>query len=258
MSEASFHVYTICLSGTTHDAYRRIFNRGGSRNSCKHRVSPHSLRQLILSTPLFKTSTVVDQSKPRSVQKSTRDSYTAYLKMPSNLPEIDDDVIVNCIEQRASEFQGHIPTLNFETLQVIKSHSFECHYWCYRYYNNGRFRVHYDWLPDTVPSFKHSGNRATSFFVYLQVDCQGGATVFPAVERPISESWCEFLNCKNETGHEVPWLEVKPKVGTALFWYNIQVSGEVDMKTLHAGAPVFNGTKIGLNIWTRERSWRDL
>ena len=220
--------------------------------------TPHSLLQLILSTPLFKTSTVVDQSKPRSVQKSTRDSYTAYLKMPSNLAENDDDVVVNCIEQRASEFQGYIPTMNFETLQVIKFLLSAIIADDGRYNDNGRFRVHYDWLPDTVPSFEHSGNRVTSFFVYLQVDCQGGETVFPAVERPKSESWCELLNCKNETGHEIPWLEVKPKVGNALFWYNIESSGEVDMKTIHAGAPVFNGTKIGMNIWTRERSWRDL
>jgi prolyl 4-hydroxylase len=56
---------------------------------------------------------------------------------------------------------------------------------------------------------------------------------------------------------EVPWVEVKPKVGRALFWYNINEDGEVDMKTLHAGATVTEGTKYGLNIWTRQRSWRD-
>ena len=72
------------------------------------------------SNPLFKTSTVIDQSKADSVKKSTRDSYTAYLKAPSNPFTNDDDVVVNCIEQRASEFQGHIPTDNFESLQVIK------------------------------------------------------------------------------------------------------------------------------------------
>ena len=178
--------------------------------------------------------------------------------MPSNVAENDDDAVVNCIEQRASQFQGHIPTTNFETLQVIKFLSSGCHRWCYRYNDSGQFRVHFDWLPNTVPSFQHSGNRATSFFVYLQVDCQGGETVFPKVERPKSESWCTILNCRNEMGLEVPWLEVKPKVGTTLFWYNIHTGGDVDMNTLHAGAPVLNGTKIGLNIWTRERSWRDL
>jgi hypothetical protein len=77
---------------------------------------------LRLSNPLFKTSTVLDQSKRNSVQKTTRDSYTAYLKAPpkSNLAKTDDDVVVDCIEKRASAFQGYIPTDNFESLQVIK------------------------------------------------------------------------------------------------------------------------------------------
>jgi len=71
------------------------------------------------------------------------------------------------------------------------------------------------------------------------------------------ESLCEFLRCRDENGAEVKWIDVKPKVGTALFWYNIGPTGEVDRKTLHAGSVVTNGSKIGLNIWTRERSWRD-
>lgn len=98
----------------------------------------------------------------------------------------------------------------------------------------------------------------TSFFIYLFATCQGGETVFPAIPRPKGDSWCGLLKCLNETGGNVEWLEVRPTVGTALFWYNIGVDGEADMKTLHAGAPVINGTKVGLNVWTRERSWRDL
>jgi len=46
------------------------------------------------------------------------------------------------------------------------------------------------------------------------------------------------------------------KVGTTIFWHNIDPSGMVDLKTLHAGALVINGTKVGLNIWTRERKYR--
>ena len=127
-----------------------------------------------------------------------------------------------------------------------------------RYGDGGKFRLHYDWLPDGVPSLPHSGNRVTSFFVYLSANCEGGTTVFPGIMRQKYESLCEFLRCRDENATEVKWIEVKPKVGTALFWYNIEPSGQVDMKTLHAGSAVTNGTKIGLNIWTRERSWRDL
>jgi hypothetical protein len=33
----------------------------------------------------------------------------------------DDDVVVNCIERRAAQFQGYVPVDNLETLQVVKS-----------------------------------------------------------------------------------------------------------------------------------------
>lgn len=103
---------------------------------------------------------------------------------------------------------------------------------------------------------KFAGNRLTSFFVYLLVDCNGGTTIFPRLQRPNSSEWCTQLKCRHDNGEEVGWLEVKPKVGTAIFWYNLDRDGVADEKTLHLGAPVFNGTKFGLNIWTRERSWR--
>lgn len=161
-------------------------------------------------------------------------------------PFNDDDVVVNCIEQRAAYFQGYTAISNLETLQVVK---YVPLYLLTRYHEDGQVQPHFDWLPTTVPSFERSGNRLSSFFVYLLANCTGGTTAFPRVPRPSSSEWCRHLNC------DVPWLEVKPKVGTAIFWYNLNSTG-VDMKTLHAGSRVVSGTKIGLNIWTRERIWR--
>ena len=40
--------------------------------------------------------------------------------MPSNLAANDEDVVVNCIEQRAAQFQNYIPVDRMETLQVVK------------------------------------------------------------------------------------------------------------------------------------------
>jgi prolyl 4-hydroxylase len=97
----------------------------------------------------------------------------------------------------------------------------------------------------------------SSFFVYLVADCKGGETVFPEVWRPKAPEWCGTVRCKDDWGQEIFRLEVLPKVGTAIYWRNLQPSGAPDAKTLHAGAPVVNGTKIGLNIWTRERKFRN-
>jgi len=80
------------------------------------------------------------------------------------------------------------------------------------------------------------------------------------VTRPHSEEWCTHLKCSGDDGEEVPWVEVQAKEGTAVFWHNLDPDGNTDDRTLHAGAPVVAGTKIGLNIWTREspfRTWDD-
>jgi prolyl 4-hydroxylase len=83
--------------------------------------------------------------------------------------------------------------------------------------------------------------------------------VFPEVSRPAAAEWCGVLQCHDDEGKEVEWLEVRPKVGTAIFWYHLDpVSGEGDRKTLHAGMPVINGTKVGLNIFTRQMQYRNL
>jgi prolyl 4-hydroxylase len=82
--------------------------------------------------------------------------------------------------------------------------------------------------------------------------------VFTKVPRPKAPEWCDALVCQDDAGNEVEMVEVRPKVGTAIFWYNLDKNGVGDELTMHAGAPVINGTKIGLNIWTREKRWRNI
>jgi hypothetical protein len=73
------------------------------------------------SEPLFGESTVLDYDNPANpVDKVHRDSWTAYLNLPYNPEESDDDAVVKCIEERAAQFQGHIPVQNLENLQVVK------------------------------------------------------------------------------------------------------------------------------------------
>lgn len=51
---------------------------------------------------------------------------------------------------------------------------------------------------------------------------QGGATVFPSIR-----------------------VALRPKKGTAAFWYNLHASGHGDYATRHAACPVLTGTKWG-------------
>jgi len=71
------------------------------------------------SNPLFSESTVLNyDSNP--VDKSHRDSWTAYLSLPTDPEENDDHAIIKCIEERAAQFQGYVPVANMENLQVVK------------------------------------------------------------------------------------------------------------------------------------------
>ena len=43
-------------------------------------------------------------------------------------------------------------------------------------------------------------------------------------------------------------LGIRPEAGSAVFWYNLQRSGEADRLTLHGACPVLFGTKWGIKI----------
>ncbi len=47
-------------------------------------------------------------------------------------------------------------------------------------------------------------------------------------------------------------LNISAVKNRAVFWYNVDVNGIGDPRTLHAGAPVLQGVKYGLNIWIDE------
>jgi prolyl 4-hydroxylase len=180
------------------------------------------------------------------IDRSHRDSQTTYFPLPYDPAGDDAHAVIKCIEERAAHFQGNIPIQNIENLQVVK------------YIAGGHYNPHYDWLYEPNGGFDldTAGNRASSFFVYLEANCTGGSTNFPGVDRPVENEWCETLNCVDEGGKPIKTVEVKPKVGRAIFWWNVDAQGEVDKTTWHAGAPLIKGSKIGLNIWTRRRRFR--
>ena len=99
----------------------------------------------------------------------------------------------------------------------------------------------------TTPSY--GGNRLSSFFVYVKADkLTGGGTNFPLLEQGRDERWCDYVDC------DEPWengVTFRPVPGNAVFWENL-VDGRGDERVVHAGLPVVKGSKIGMNIWTRE------
>ena len=149
--------------------------------------------------------------------------------------------MVHCIEDRALEFQGFdVPRTHLEPVQLVK------------YGAGEHYDFHTDWFTDPRYSFaENGGNRLSSFFVYVHVgnDTTGGGTNFPLVGELRDERWCRFVDCDEEYEKGVTF---RPIEGNAVFWENMTPQGVGDRKTLHAGLPVTTGSKIGMNIWTRE------
>jgi prolyl 4-hydroxylase len=135
-----------------------------------------------------------------------------------------------------------------------------------RYRPGQKYDLHTDFWPQHQVMNDGSGrqfNRAASFFVFLRANCTGGETWFPKVdvayssaERPASgddmmEKWYGERVVREERDGESSGVKFKPIVGSAIFWVNLNEEGEGDGRVVHAGLPVEEGEKIGLNIWPR-------
>ncbi|CAF3338903.1 unnamed protein product [Rotaria socialis] len=124
---------------------------------------------------------------------------------------------------RLSRLIGAVTNLTMETaedLQVLN------------YGVGGYYQPHADFfqvLENGGFTFKN-GNRIATWLTYMSDVEFGGATVFLAVD-----------------GHIVP------KKRSAVFWYNMFASGEVDYRTAHAACPVLIGNKWIATKWIHER-----
>ncbi|XP_052856402.1 prolyl 4-hydroxylase subunit alpha-2 isoform X2 [Drosophila gunungcola] len=73
------------------------------------------------------------------------------------------------------------------------------------------------------------GERIATVLFYLGDVDSGGDTIFPLIN-----------------------INVTPKKGSAVFWYNLHNSGAVNEKSLHSACPVISGSKYVLTKWINE------
>jgi prolyl 4-hydroxylase len=94
----------------------------------------------------------------------------------------------------------------------------------------GHYEPHFDW-GRRYPN-KPDGMRLATFMLYLSDVGLGGNTVFPHLG-----------------------VAVSPSKRDAIFWHNLHsdaVRPEGNVNTLHAGCPVFAGSKWVANKWVHE------
>lgn len=133
----------------------------------------------------------------------------------------DQTKIVRAMVQRAAEAAG-MPAKNCERIQVV------------HYEAGGKYTPHLDtYKPDpTNAHYRMAGQRLKTGLLYLHEPGKGGSTSFPKAK-----------------------AKVKPKVGRlALFDLVEPGTAEPDLKSVHAGTPVWSGEKWVCNFWFCEKT----
>lgn len=177
-------------------------------------MSAEECQQLIaVSEDKFVDARVIDPETGDFVQHPERTSMNTEFQKGEN-------AIISLVENRIAELL-HWPVENGEGTQVL------------RYRDGGEYKAHYDFFDTStkggLKAIANSGQRVGTFLMYLSDVKAGGATRFPNMN-----------------------FEVRPKVGTALYFGNLLMNGLPDQKTLHASVPVTEGTKYIATKWLRE------
>lgn len=188
--------------------------------------------------------------------------------------------LVRCIEARARAFQGWREEQWVELLRTQRyrtgghyNHHFD---WSSSFGGWGRVSTFNVWVDGSAPG-TGGGNEANQVV--------GGGTEFPLLKRmSLDKRWCRFIECDeakssgkddvhdaeektaehattaqqtqdgpNDSGsHPEAGVVFKPLAGNAVYWENFRPDGTGRGwdETWHAGLPVKQGTKVGLNIWT--------
>ncbi|KAK6387300.1 hypothetical protein LTS17_000567 [Exophiala oligosperma] len=197
-------------------------------------LTPVERRHLLkTSASSFVNSQTADEDGTETLRSSRRSKSATVIR----------DEVTECVEERALLFQGFdTAPSHLEPLQLV------------RYQINETYDLHTDWFtsPAQTTVETHGGNRLTSFFAYVTAsdDITGGGTNFPLLDPPTDKRWCEYVDCDVPLEDGVTFL---PIPGNAVFWVNlVGGGGKGDPRTIHSGAVVTSGEKVGLNIWTRE------
>jgi prolyl 4-hydroxylase len=132
-----------------------------------------------------------------------------------------ENELIARLDRRLAEVAG-LPVENGEGLQILQ------------YAVGAQFPPHHDFLLPSneanKQSIARSGQRASTLIAYLNDVEDGGETVFP------NAGWTVF-----------------PRRGGAVYFEYCNSRGQVDPRTLHAGAPVLRGEKWIATKWMRER-----
>jgi len=165
--------------------------------------------------PRLKRAAIYDQQDGQSRADKARTNSDSYFSIP------DSDLILLFVRARIAAVTG-LPTGGMEAASVM-------------HYDVGQvFEHHYDYLDPGLPGYSEElalgGQRLATFLLYMNDDYEAAETDFPRI------GW-----------------KYRGRKGDAMFFSNVDASGEADPLTLHAGLAPTRGQKWLLSQWIRAR-----
>ncbi len=166
-----------------------------------------------------------DRLRPSTVMNPVtgRDTVAPHRSSEGMFFRPEETPFIARLERRMADLMNR-PLRNGEGLQLL------------HYHPGAGSAPHFDFLtPGTAAndaSLARSGQRAASLVIYLNDVERGGETVFPEIG-----------------------VAVTPRQGHAVHFEYANSRGEVDLKSVHAAAPVEAGEKWVLTKWVREREF---
>lgn len=144
------------------------------------------------------------------VPRNSNDLVDRIYRRAADLLKMDEALL----QQKPGEFLHEHEHSIAESLQVV------------RYKKTEEYTAHHDFV--YPPTFhRHQPTRFATILFYLNDKYDGGETVFPRA-----------VNAKNHEG-----VEVEPKKGKAVLFYNMLPDGNLDDLSQHASRPVTEGAK---------------
>ena len=178
-------------------------------------LSAEECAQLIeLARPRLAPSTIVDPYSGADQVAAQRTSFGMFFRL-------EESPFIARLDRRVSELM-QMPVENGEGFQVL------------HYPTGAQATPHFDFLQPTNDanraSIARSGQRVSTLITYLNEVERGGETLFPELD-----------------------FAVLPQRGNAVYFEYCNAAGQVDPRSLHAGAPVQAGEKWVATKWMRQR-----
>mmetsp|Transcript_15382 Transcript_15382/g.41782 ORF Transcript_15382/g.41782 Transcript_15382/m.41782 type:complete len:283 (+) Transcript_15382:61-909(+) len=150
------------------------------------------------------------------VASTTRTNTGAWL-------DFQQDEVVRKVERLLADVTATEPE-HGENLQIL------------HYEVSQQFKEHHDYFDpalDPPENFEPGGNRMATAVIYLQNADVGGETDFMKIG-----------------------IKIKPDVGDAVLFYDLQPDGQIDNRTIHAGTPPVGGEKWVATKWIHQRRYQ--